>query len=475
MSAAATEKARNLLRLAELLPVPPFAVLQSGDVPPAVMLESGVRFIVRGCIAGEDLPGQSLAGQGKTIGPVTASEVVPAIHSMFEESGALECVLQDYIEGPSGVLIVTSEDTAVLEFSRRPGGVTGGQLAPFVAVFPNDIPRYAEPQRHLPLLYREFGRCDVELLNPENPVYVQVRPFAHELQFDEELLRAKMALQELEADHWVQDEFCSDLLESPGIELGLIELFCEGMADVACAVGAEVERVVPTDFLRIGSQVFRQDKDIVPRFTDGRQVVATGKWFHQEYLRLAKLMADFTASARDLMRAAIVFRTYYDLLERLPRWVSGGTRRRVLQLRQKCRERLLDVVPPKPLPAFVGLLKRLKPLIVKDGQTLVWKSFEPVSESGIVIVPGDFDEGPWVKYTPGDSSPEKPCFLVTDELYPQIYPLFPHIRGIIGAGGGMNSHLALLAREWGMPLWIQVPNTQRFIQTNNQATQIGRT
>lgn len=465
MNVPLTEKARNLQRLRELLPVPPFAVLRAGDTPPTALLNSAGQLIIRGCITGEDFPGHSLAGQGKTLAPIAPDEAVPVIQAHFEAERSVECILQEYVAGPSGVLMVLSGDAAVLEFSRQPGAVTAGRVAPFVAVFPTDTPRYSRLQRDLSLLFSEFGKCDVEVVNPENPVYVQVRPFVHELVYDEELLRAKMAVQELEADRWVQDEFCTDLLESPGVELGLIELFCEELPKIAAAVDAAIEPISPSDFIRLGAQIFRQDKDVIPHFSGGTGVISAGKWFHQEYTRLTPLVEQDSATAPELMRAAIVFRTYYDLLERLPKLLTRGTRKRVLSLRAKCRERLLQTVRSESLSPLTPLSRRLKPVVEKNGQDEEWLRFEPVGENGVVVVPGDFEQGPWTKYERGESRPEQPCFLVTDELYPDIYLLFPYIKGIICAGGGINSHLALLARESGMPLWIQVPDLGRFLRT----------
>lgn len=464
MTSAITEKARNLTALSRILPVPPFVVLRPGEEPTASLLASVSLFMIRGCIAGEDLPGQSMAGQGMTLGPIKASEAVYAINRLFQESNALECICQVYIDAPSGVLICTSEAQALLEYTRESGAVTGGRTSPFAAVFPNNISRYSALSRCLPLLFREFGTCDVELLNPVDPMFVQVRPYTHTLSFDEEMVRAKMLLQELEGDRWIQNEFCSDLLESPRVELTLIRLYCDELVKITEKIGISIEQLHPDDFKKVGRQIFMRDMDITPHFSNSQQIIRTGQWLFYEYSRLALSLQQEQMIASELMRAAIVFRTYYDLLERLPSWLSRRKRAKVLDLRQQCRQRLLEVAASEPLPTYAELSRRLKPIIEKDSVAMTWISMEYAAETGVVIIPGHFEQGPWQAYTPGTPSPVQPCYLVSDELYPELYALFPCIKGIICSGGGINSHLALLAREWGMPLWIQVPDAQRFLQ-----------
>ena len=458
-----TEKSRNLIHLNEHFPVPKFVILGSGDVPPADLLKSASQFIVRGCIPGEDLPGHTLAGQGLSIGPVTADEVPSAIHEVFQNSNAIECILQVYIGGDSGVLIYTSPGNAVLEYSSQPGGVTGGRISPYVAVFPNSITRYEQLNSLIPKLYDIFGACDIELVNPQTPSFVQVRPYHQTLLFDYELLYAKMMLQELNGDRWVQNEFCMDMLESPGKELGLIKLYCEEIRDIASELDSETEPIAPSDFVKIGQQIFMRDLNLTFRYADYKHIVSAGQWLHREYQRLKTKCTTGQATPNELMRAAIVFRTYSDMLERAPKWLTRKARKEVLKYRQKVREHLVASICNDPLPAYVPLSKRLKNLIEKNSDLKCWTTFEYASESGIVVVPGDFQDGPWVKYTLGDPFPSNKCYLITDELYPEIYPLFPYIKGVICRGGGLNSHLAILAREHRMPLWIQVVDTERFL------------
>ncbi|HSI20594.1 MAG TPA: PEP/pyruvate-binding domain-containing protein [Verrucomicrobiae bacterium] len=55
------------------------------------------------------------------------------------------------------------------------------------------------------------------------------------------------------------------------------------------------------------------------------------------------------------------------------------------------------------------------------------------------------------------------AILVTALLTPDIVDLFPHISGIIAETGGLLSHLAIMAREAGIPVVSNVRNSTRFI------------
>ena len=460
MDITLTAKSRNLINLSKQFPVPPFVILRQDDPLPENLITPASLYIVRGCIVDEDQPGHSMAGQGMTIGPIKADKVRETIYRIFHESNAVECILQEYVDGPSGVLICTSPEKAVLEYSNKQGGVTGGKISPFTAIFPNSILKYSKLNSLIPAFFREYGTCDVELINPVNPVFVQIRPYKQDLIFDEQFLYTKMMLQELDGDYWIQSEFCTDLLESPDAELSLIDLYCKELTNIANALNSQIEQTNPSDFIKIGSQIFVRDKNTEFKFKDNKAVIFAGQWLYQEYNRIKLLLHTQKLSSSELMRGAIVFRTFYDMLERLPCWVTYKKRKEIMEYRNVIRKELLDSILRQPFPAYIDISKRLKPVIEKNSQSLSWLTLEYVSENGVIIIPGDFDEGPWIKYNIGDPAPSEKCFLITDELYPEIYQLFTYIKGIICKGGGINSHLAILARESKIPLWIQLSNAE---------------
>lgn len=60
---------------------------------------------------------------------------------------------------------------------------------------------------------------------------------------------------------------------------------------------------------------------------------------------------------------------------------------------------------------------------------------------------------------PNARLPEDPILFV-DMLTPDLAPYLPHLRGIIAERGGVLSHLAILAREQGVPVVTQVDFAQ---------------
>lgn len=57
--------------------------------------------------------------------------------------------------------------------------------------------------------------------------------------------------------------------------------------------------------------------------------------------------------------------------------------------------------------------------------------------------------------------------LLCDRLDPRILPCFARLKGIICETGGITSHLAILAREFQMPLRIQVKGAIECYQARN--------
>lgn len=51
--------------------------------------------------------------------------------------------------------------------------------------------------------------------------------------------------------------------------------------------------------------------------------------------------------------------------------------------------------------------------------------------------------------------------LVTEFLDPALAPLLPLLAGVVSESGSMLSHLAILAREYGVPCVVAVPDARR--------------
>jgi phosphohistidine swiveling domain-containing protein len=100
----------------------------------------------------------------------------------------------------------------------------------------------------------------------------------------------------------------------------------------------------------------------------------------------------------------------------------------------------------------------LKNPLQKDNDKFLWNRFDTESGEGQIVVNGDFNSGPYLHWKHDPVHLTDKVTLICDELYPEIFEHFHNLNGIICEGGALTSHLSILARECGMPLWIQVSN-----------------
>ena len=71
------------------------------------------------------------------------------------------------------------------------------------------------------------------------------------------------------------------------------------------------------------------------------------------------------------------------------------------------------------------------------------------------MVPGDFDASPYFILKNRQQAIPPDVIVVTRQLYPEIGQSLKNIRGIICEHGALSSHVAILAREYQVPLKIQ--------------------
>jgi pyruvate,water dikinase len=60
--------------------------------------------------------------------------------------------------------------------------------------------------------------------------------------------------------------------------------------------------------------------------------------------------------------------------------------------------------------------------------------------------------------TSADALPAPGAVLVVRTLDPRLAPLLPGLRGLVSETGSVLSHLAILARELGVPTVVGVPD-----------------
>lgn len=63
----------------------------------------------------------------------------------------------------------------------------------------------------------------------------------------------------------------------------------------------------------------------------------------------------------------------------------------------------------------------------------------------------------------GDGNPSAGAVLIVATLDPNLAPLLPKLSGLVAETGSVLSHLAILAREYGVPTVVDLPGaTQRY-------------
>lgn len=455
-----TPKAANLARLAELVDVPPFAVVSRDRPAVPSGLSTGGRFLVRGCMLQEDSPGSSLAGRSPTIGPVAHGDLASALGSVFRTAEVEECLVQDWRDGPSGVVFCLSGEEAVVEYSALHGGVTSGKLDPFAALLPCAQPRYDALSRGVFRIHQACGPCDLEFVGLERPAFVQMRPITSRFTYDRGLVELKMALQELDEPAWRCTEFCVDLMERPERDGALQAEFLRGAQALWSELRGPTPRLPARPFLKIGRQIFlARGLEQALLLTTGQRVRLALSYARELAQVRRDLQPGSQADAGRLMRAALLLNLYTDLFtRRLPRAAAA-----LFQLRERCRQALARALPCSTAPTDIAFDRRLSSEIVRGDERLEWLSLGLDDSPGAVVVPGEFESGPFFLYRGQPDDVPAGAILLTEELYPALAPLLPRVRGIVAAGGAFGSHLAILAREQKVPLMIQAA---RFVRAH---------
>jgi phosphoenolpyruvate synthase/pyruvate phosphate dikinase len=64
--------------------------------------------------------------------------------------------------------------------------------------------------------------------------------------------------------------------------------------------------------------------------------------------------------------------------------------------------------------------------------------------------------------------PAEPYILVCPSTDPAWVPLFVHARGLVMETGGVLSHGAIVAREFGLPAVAGLPNIHRHLRSGQR-------
>jgi pyruvate,water dikinase len=143
--------------------------------------------------------------------------------------------------------------------------------------------------------------------------------------------------------------------------------------------------------------------------------------------------------------------------EELPRLVRGEDLSEVVAQRRRRRTLALSLEVPEVL--FSDDLEAIgRPAPVEAADTL----------QGVPLSAGVAEAPALVLAEPTADVPAKPYVLVCPTTDPAWVPLFARARGLVMETGGVLSHGAIVAREYGLPAVAGLPGVQRRLRTGQR-------
>ena len=140
--------------------------------------------------------------------------------------------------------------------------------------------------------------------------------------------------------------------------------------------------------------------------------------------------------------------------DELARLIGGDDFGNIIATRRTQRELMLQIEMPDVI--FSDALEQIgAPVSIDAAETY----------TGIGVSAGVATGKARVMLTPSDVNPsDRDYILVCPSTDPAWTPLFLHAAGLVMARGGMLSHGAVVAREYGVPAVVNIPNaTQRIV------------
>jgi hypothetical protein len=441
-------KASRLQQLSEIVNVPAFTVITRNDRLDPDGYTAGnpsSQCIVRSSSAAEDQADFSHAGQSLTLGPVSPDKVVACIEQLWRDDSVDEIIIQQYVDASHwGVAFCFSEESILIEYSAIFEGVTSGQVSPFTTLLPAELERYRKLHQELLMIYRHFGPCDVEFVNLDDPRFVQVRPITRDIAFDASYVKLKMGLQEYETECWHENDVCRMLSERDDYSEILPGLYLDAVSKVYSEHFRRKLVIPDPAFIRISDQFFMAgplEEQLIP-----------GTW---GAIRLAFKLPALLATIRERMPrdCSLNELMYHSVLLSLAYELNG--KQDVFNDREAIRVELEQRMTKGRISPDFRYDTVLSDTIHLDKKTCCWITLEHRDSQGIVVVPGDFDAGPYFIMEDRQQAIPPGVIVVTRQLYPEIGQSIKNIRGIICEHGALSAHVAILAREYQVPLKIQ--------------------
>jgi pyruvate,water dikinase len=251
---------------------------------------------------------------------------------------------------------------------------------------------------------------------------------------------------ELASPRWSEDPAALDALmagRSPHEEPKSLDLaaVCARIADEAGWAGRRRKRLVE-----------RLERDgVALRTLVGLRETAKHYWL-QGYARIRAILVELDR------RHDLAGGIFYLLPQELPDLVSGA------DLAQRIRERRLRqdlaLSLEAPLVLFSDDLEAIGRPVAVDS-TDVWQ--------GVPLSAGVAEAAALVLHEPdGARLPAEPYILVCPFADPAWVPLLVHARGLVVETGGVLSHVAIVAREFGLPAVAGLPGIHRRLCTGQR-------
>src|SRR5262249_55134799 len=149
---------------------------------------------------------------------------------------------------------------------------------------------------------------------------------------------------------------------------------------------------------------------------------------------------------------------FYLLPEELPQLVAGEDLRARIHERQRRRA--------------VALSLEVPPVLFSDDLEAIGRPVsrpEATTWEGVPLSAGVAEGPALVLNKPAEASmPAEPYILVCPSSDPAWVPLFVRARGLVMETGGMLSHGAIVAREFGLPAVAGLPGIQRQVRSGQR-------
>jgi pyruvate,water dikinase len=149
---------------------------------------------------------------------------------------------------------------------------------------------------------------------------------------------------------------------------------------------------------------------------------------------------------------------FYLTPEELPSLVAAKDLSAVIALRRRRREVALSL--PVPQVLFSDDLEAIGQPSALAGKDVL---------QGVPLSAGVVEGAALVLCEPGTTTlPAEPFILVCPSTDPAWVPLFVHARGLVMETGGVLSHGAIVAREFGLPAVAGLPGVHRQLRTGQR-------